>query len=402
MIADLGFLCDPIVPHGTIGGVLSGSGGVLSALNGFLGSRGGFGVDWWVGVDLGGGWSDTGRVRRDDDSVRASAAPPKDGGADSHDQRRAETWTESEFGSESESESGSEFGSGSGSDFGMDSAVSSGVELGVDRIGAGLADLDLELGADRDGAGDDVGLLGARMFAHEVNNLALSISGRAQRGLLSGDEDHVRAALEAAADVGSRVAGLCALFMEREAVGVADRKISLEESQVVSVHEFARSCVSCHPVLMTGDERLGGVFEVVLGPGVFGGVGGRGIGGVPMPGMLLGQVLVNLYGNALTGIGRLSETDGVARGARIRLGGGAVAGGGVELVVEDSGVGFDDGGFGGSGRREKGRGAGGSAFGGYGVGLGVCRALVGGFGGRVELGRSVDFGGGLVRLTFVG
>ncbi|MGJ8636895.1 MAG: hypothetical protein ACSHX5_08640 [Phycisphaerales bacterium] len=342
-------------------------------------------------------------------------------------------------------------GVGSGVGAGTDRAVGGVVADGIDRVEAAAgAALDLGRDLDRDaGRVEEVagGMLGARMFAHEVNNLVTAIAGRAQRGLVTGEDEHVRAALELAADVGGRVAGLCALFLESTGEGES-RQVVLDRSQLVGVHEFAAVCVAGHPVLVGGERGWGGVDFVCDLGGVDEGNQGQmewgewGEWGVGMPGMLLGQVLVNLYGNALTGIGRglyrddqggktltpaLSlgqrEEEGEAEACTpmlsvraeeeveeevgglglkagvVRLRGGWVEGGGVELVVEDSGVGFDDGGV-----LEDGAvgtsGAGGVGFGGYGLGLGVCRALVGGFGGRLETGRSMDLGGGLVRLVF--
>ena len=258
---------------------------------------------------------------------------------------------------------------------------------------------------------EDDAVMGARMFAHEVNNLVMGISGWAQRALISGDSGHVSEALEMASEVGGRVAVLCELFMGG-GVEIATRPSVLVASQVILAHRFALNCVAGHPVLVDG----GGVdFEVDIEDGLV----------LVMPGMLLGQVLVNLYGNALDGIGRSGGSGGVVRLTVGRRGDV------VKLVVEDSGCGFLKRGNGqravGNGeekmkRREEegkneevmepsprpspqGRGrksgnVGSLNVGRHGLGLGVCRALCGAFGGRVEVGVSEDLGGGLVRLVF--
>ncbi len=388
-------------------------------------------------MEWGGGWSDTGQVRSVDEMSLGEGVSGEHGRGDVCAAGPA---------------AGTGVGSGVGA--GTDRAVGGVVEDGIDRVGvaAGAAlDLGRDLDRDAGGAGEVAGgMLGARMFAHEVNNLVTAIAGRAQRGLVTGEDEHVRAALELAADVGGRVAGLCALFLESTGEGEG-RQIALGRSQLVGVHEFAAVCVAGHPVLAGGERGWGGVDFVCDLDGVDEGNQGQmewGEWGVGMPGMLLGQVLVNLYGNALTGIGRglyrddqegkaltpalslgereeegeaeactpmlsvraeeevAKEVGGVGlKAGVVRLRGGWAEGGGVELVVEDSGVGFDDGGVledgaGGTSGAGGVGGVGGVGFGGYGLGLGVCRALVGGFGGRVELGGSEDLGGGLVRLVF--
>ncbi|MBO6514427.1 MAG: hypothetical protein JJ974_10725 [Phycisphaerales bacterium] len=227
---------------------------------------------------------------------------------------------------------------------GVSAGVSAGIGLDavvdqVDRVEMMLGEL----------AGLESAVERGRMFAHEVNNLMMAVSGRAQRGLLSGDAEHAREALTLAADVGGRIAGLCGVFLEGES---SDRPISLSSSQIYGIHEFAMNCVGVHPVLVSDG---GGVeFEFVDGTGTGTGTGlglGSGnSGGVRMDGMLLGQVLWNRYRNARTGIARGEQVDsGAGRRGVVRLScrvldqsGRGGMDGGVELVVEDSGVGFGE------------------------------------------------------------
>ncbi len=213
------------------------------------------------------------------------------------------------------------------------------------------------------------------MFAHEVNNLVVGISGRAERAMRSGDAAMTRQALELAVDLGAQVRGLCGVFMDG---AVGESYENLERSQVIDIHEFAiiSACeylgIDWVDWVVELDEGLGDVFGVPMGAGVF------------------GQVLLNLYRNALAGIARGAaqggERSGTIRLRVMRLDGGDEVSGGVVVRVEDSGVGF---------------GGGGSVHGGgHGLGLRVCRALCGGYGGRVEVGESAMLGGGRVDVVF--
>ena len=245
-------------------------------------------------------------------------------------------------------------------------------------LGAGF-DVGLGDGVDSAGAG---AVARARMFAHEVNNLVGSISGRAQRAMMSGEPAHRDEALLMASDLGARVGVLSEFFMEcgmEDGGDYTNRPIGLLRSYLIDSHVFARSVVESHR-LMVGGGGVGFVLDVEEGAGVC------------VPGVLMGQVLVNLYGNALDGIGRgRASGEGDLRG-RIRLGwrrlggdDGGCGGEGVVVRVEDSGVGF---------------GGDVKSVGGHGLGLGVCRGIVEGFGGRVVVGESKDLGGGMVSLFF--
>jgi|GEM_PF-6761083 len=263
--------------------------------------------------------------------------------------------------------------------------------LGELAGGVDGADPGVESGADLD--------LRARYFAHEVNGLVAGISGRAQRAVISGDADQVRVAIGMAADVGIRVASLCEFFMSRSGdlggggggdlqsdnPDIHRRARGLGSAQVVAVHRDVVAGVG-------GDDGVR--FEIELG------VGGLGVG-VPLPGILLERVLVNLYSNAMSAMGgggccdRLIRLSG--RVVQARRGGCPVDGGCgiclgrcvdpgyVSLVVEDSGPGMDGGG----------EVVDGSAFGsGHGLGLGVCRFVCEQWGGEFLVGASdVDDGG---------
>tara|TARA_R110002096_G_scaffold344921_13_gene538439 strand:+ start:6037 stop:6966 length:930 start_codon:yes stop_codon:yes gene_type:complete len=257
----------------------------------------------------------------------------------------------------------------------------SGLDLGaedmvlgeMDRAGSAME----SLSADADGAGlsgvDQA--MGARMFAHEVNNLVMGISGRAQRAMVSGEPEMVGRALEMAADLGVQIRGLCAVFLDGSDCDIAGR---LGVSQVLSTHGFAR--ISACEYL--DFERVSWVVEVDEGI--------DDIGGVPMGAGMFGQVLMNLYRNALAGIARGiggGADSGMIRLRVMRLDG---VGGGILVRVEDSGVGFGGGA----------RGAGNGVGGGYGLGLKVCRELCGRCGGRVEVGASGMLGGGRVDVVF--
>ena len=293
----------------------------------------------------------------------------------------------------------------------------------VERL-SGLASdlggvLDSELGDDSDSDADRN--LGARMFAHEVNNLVVGISGRAERALMSGDPAMAREALEMAAGIGARIRGLCGVFMEQRLDTVYSH---LTHSEVYGAHEFAQIVASEY----LGIVRVSWVVEVDESLGGF--VGHGGVGGVPMGAGMFGQVLINLYRNALMGIGRRVMTgrgslgrdgleahpteggemeEGAAAGSvggtiRLRVMG---VGGGVVVRVEDSGVGFSGGEQQSSKStkqrmmRERGD-AESMSGGGYGLGLRVCRELCERCGGRVEVGDSAMLGGGRVDLVFGG
>ncbi len=248
-----------------------------------------------------------------------------------------------------------------------------GVVEQIDRIGSAVdslsADFDEVCLEDLDRA------TRARMFAHEVNNLVVGISGRAERAMRSGDAAMTRQALEMAVDLGAQVRGLCGVFMDGV---VGELYECLVRSQVIDIHEFA-TISTCEYLgidwvdwVVELDEGLGDEFGVPMGAGVF------------------GQVLLNLYRNALAGIAR-GAAQGGERSGTIRLrvmrldGGGDDGSGGVVVRVEDSGVGF---------------GGGSVRGGGFGLGLRVCRALCGGYGGRVEVGESAMLGGGRVDVVF--
>tara|TARA_R110000868_G_scaffold119469_2_gene316731 strand:- start:2211 stop:3191 length:981 start_codon:yes stop_codon:yes gene_type:complete len=274
----------------------------------------------------------------------------------------------------------------------------SGLDLGaedmvlgeMDRAGSAMKSLSADADADADGAGlsgvDQA--MGARMFAHEVNNLVMGISGRAQRAMVSGEPEMVGRALEMAADLGVQIRGLCAVFLDGSDCDIAGR---LDVSQVIGAHGFAR--VSACEYL--DFERVSWVVEVDEGI--------DDIGGVPMGAGMFGQVLMNLYRNALAGIARGVDSDTGCSGGGGGYGGvvgtirlrvmrfdGVGGGNGIVVRVEDSGVGFGGGG----------RGAKDGVGGGYGLGLKVCRELCGRCGGRVEVGASGMLGGGRVDVVF--
>jgi len=272
----------------------------------------------------------------------------------------------------------------------------------VDRVSALVGDLGELAGGFEAGADSGIDLdMRARYFAHEVNGLVGGISGRAQRAMISGDADQARVAIGMAADVGIRVASLCEFFMSRPSnldgrtggngksdnLVVCEKLDGLNLAQVLAVHEDA--------VVGVGGD--GGVrYEVELG------VGGLGLG-VPLPGILLERVLVNLYSNAMSAMGgvddcraggdrfiRLSGREVRASRGACPVGGGCgiclgrcVDPGYVSLVVEDSGPGMDGGGETVDG-----------SIGGHGLGLGVCRYVCEQWGGEFLVGVSdVDEGG---------
>jgi signal transduction histidine kinase len=244
-----------------------------------------------------------------------------------------------------------------------------GVVEQLDRIGSMAASLSADL--DEMCLEDLDRATRARMFAHEVNNLVVGISGRAERAMGSGDPAMTRQALEMAVDLGARVRGLCGVFMEGEA---GDEFENLGKSQILDTQEFA-SISACEYL---GIDWVDWVVELDEGLDVD--------GGVPMGAGVFGQVLLNLYRNALAGIARGVVGEGGAVGGTIRLRVMRLDGeGGVVVRVEDSGVGFGDDGF---------------VGGGYGLGLRVCRALCAGCGGRVEVGESAMLGGGRVDVVF--
>lgn len=221
--------------------------------------------------------------------------------------------------------------------------------------------------------------LNARMFAHEVNNLIFGISGQAQRAMISGSKDHERAALQVAAHAGARVAGLCDLFL-RSSTATPDnlcRTPVLKRSQVLNSAIFTESCLVNHPAVVGGSVR----FESDLEP----------IAWVHSTELLLGQVLLNLYTNALSAIRRNAEDDQSLEGV-VRLKWESLDDGGCALSVEDSGSGFDN--------TPNIADTSASEPDGYGLGLGICRTIVEGFGGRVEIGASDELGGGKVSLVF--
>lgn len=245
----------------------------------------------------------------------------------------------------------------------------------LDRVGGAADDLLAEI--DGVGASERDQNLAARMFAHEVNNLVMGISGRAQRALMSGDPGMVEEAIGVAADLGERVQGLCSAFLQTGDGGIDD---CLNMSQVLDTHEFASATAS----QSLGIDWVQWVVEVD---------DEECFGGVPMGSGMLGQVLVNLYRNAIGGIVRGLDDAGLGGGGCVgvvRLRVMRFGGDGVLVRVEDSGVGFGGGGC------VPGNGIGG----GYGLGLKVCRELCGRCGGRIEIGASAMLGGGRVDVVF--
>ena len=328
------------------------------------------------------------------------------------------------------------------------------VSAEVDRVSALVGELAGGAGGFDPGMESEVDLdLRARYFAHEVNGLVAGISGRAQRAVISGDLDQARVAMKMAADVGIRVASLCEFFMSRpggsggvEAGDIksdnrdlAGGRSGLDGMQVLAVHRDAVELVGVavgekvdEVVVVDGGEggetccvvgghgEHGGIrFAVDLGAG---GVGGL-VRGVPLPGILLERVLVNLYANALEAMGGVNDCgagdeDGGGRLIRLRgrvvgasrgvcpVGGGCgpcpgdcVIPGYVSLVVEDSGPGIGVGDRLGSGS--------GCGFGtSHGLGLGVCKFVCEQWGGEFLVGASdVDddgLGGLRVEMRFGG
>ncbi|MEQ9208210.1 MAG: hypothetical protein RLN78_12640 [Phycisphaerales bacterium] len=265
----------------------------------------------------------------------------------------------------------------------------------LDRVGSAADDLLAEI----DGVGESERdqILAARMFAHEVNNLVMGISGRAQRALMSGDPGLKEEAIGVAADLGARVQGLCSAFLQTGDGGFDDRS---EMLQILDTHEFASNiateCLAnswVRWVVEVDDEEC--------------------FGGVPMGPGMLGQVLVNLYRNAIGGIVRGLDDAGLGGGACVgvvRLRVMRFGGDGVLVRVEDSGVGFGGGGCvsgnesgklsGNESGNVSGNVSGNGVGGGYGLGLKVCRELCGRCGGRVEIGTSAMLGGGRVDVVF--
>ncbi len=257
----------------------------------------------------------------------------------------------------------------------------------LDRIGSATASLSAEL--DEICLEDLDRMTKARMFAHEVNNLVVGISGRAERARQSGDAAMTQQALEIAADLGVQIRGLCSAFLDEFELGTG----YVEHSQVLGIQEFA----SLSATEYLGIERVQWVVEIDDSI--------DDVGGIPMGAGMFGQVLINLYRNALAGIARGMESgfaNGIASGVErggdsagtirlrvMRLDGNCGVDGrsGVLVRVEDSGVGFDGDDV--------------VSGGGYGLGLKVCRALCGQRGGRVEVGSSAMLGGGRVDVVFV-
>jgi len=257
----------------------------------------------------------------------------------------------------------------------------------LDRAGGAADDLLAEI--DGVGASERDQILAARMFAHEVNNLVMGISGRAQRALMSGDPGMVEEAIGVAADLGARVQGLCSAFLQTGDGGFDDCS---NMSQVLDTHGFASAIAS----QSSGIDWVRWIVEVD---------DEECFGGVPMGSGMLGQVLVNLYRNAIGGIVRGLDDAGLAGGGCVgvvRLRVMRFGGDGVLVRVEDSGVGFGGGGCvsGNESGNLPGNVSGNGVGRGYGLGLKVCRELCGRCGGRVEIGASAMLGGGRVDVVF--
>ncbi len=219
----------------------------------------------------------------------------------------------------------------------------------------------------------------ARMFAHEVNNLIFGISGQAQRAIISGSKDHEHAALQIAGQAGARVAGLCDLFL-RNSISTTDnlnRIPILFSAQILSSAHFAESYLVTHPAIVGGGVR----FELDMESNAW----------IHSTELLLGQVLLNLYTNALSAIRRDAEDNRSIQGV-VRLSWRSLGDHRCALSVEDSGCGFDN--------TTDMTDTSDSEPDGYGLGLGICRTIVEGFGGRVHIGASDELGGGKVSLLF--
>ncbi|MEX0877052.1 MAG: ATP-binding protein [Phycisphaerales bacterium] len=208
----------------------------------------------------------------------------------------------------------------------------------LDRIDELLESVDAHL--DQASHLAELGAL-APMFAHEVNNLMTQVGGRAQLALMRPDDPHATArALNLAAQAGAHIAQLAEFFLD--AAPTAQATPTAPTTQTSEIPADSRRLRDIHQRALgflddTDVETLG--FTLIEDePGIEAGV---------LP-VLLQQVLLNLYINAVRAIRRCPASQHRDHAVRVRVGVLDAAGAAcspwnttrIRITIQDTGVGM--------------------------------------------------------------